>query len=71
MNVYAVVSYGSFCGGMAIVAANSVEDAILVAKGIKINWRVGYGTPDSVELLSCTSYDRSEPKVLTHFEFGE
>lgn len=70
MNVYAIKAYGNYGGGMAVVAADSEDEAKSVADKIQDSiWRVRYGKPESVELLPCVC--GGVARVLEHFETGE
>ena len=70
MNVYAIKAYGIYGGGMAVVAADSEEDAkTLASKAENSVWNVRYGRPETVELLPCTY--KGTAQVLAHYETGE
>lgn len=70
MNVYTIKAYGNYGGGMAVVAADSEQEAKTVAD--KVNdpiCGVRYGEPESVELLPCVC--EGHARVLAHYETGE
>ena len=71
MKVFAIKANGSYCMGMAVVAAKSQEEAIslIFEATTKSVWRVRYDKPVSVEVLP-VSY-RHEAKVLSFYEGGE
>ena len=70
MNVYAIKAYGNYGGGMAVVAADSEDEAKAVADKTKDSiWHVRYGRPESVELLPCAC--EGPARVLAHYEAGE
>ena len=70
MNVWAITAYGHYGGGMAVVAADSKDEAIGIAdKIVDEMWRVRYGEPDSVDLLPCAC--DGPARVLAHYETGE
>lgn len=70
MNVYAIKAYGNSGGGMAVVAADSEDEAKAAAdKIVDSVWHVRYGAPESVELLPCVC--QGPARVLAHYETGE
>lgn len=70
MNVYAIKADGNYGGGMAVVAADSEDDAKALAEnGARSIWNVRYGKPIEVELLPCVC--DGPPRVLTYYETGE
>jgi len=70
MNVYAIKAYGNYGGGMAVVAADSEEEALEVAGQIVDQiWYVQYRRPESVEQLPCHTVGL--PRVSAHYETGE
>lgn len=70
MNVYAIKAYGSYGGGMAVVAADSEDDAkALAEKAENSYWCVRYGSPGSVDLLPLVC--EGPARVLVHYETGE
>lgn len=70
MKVYAIEAYGNYGAGMAVIAADSKEEAIAIAEKIDGNiWNVRYGKPTNVQLLPCIC--DGPARVLTHFETGE
>ena len=70
MNIYAIKAYGTYGGGMAIVAAKSEEEAKNLAEAAeKSSWAVRYGKPESVEILPLSF--KGSPRVLAHYETGE
>lgn len=70
MNVYAIKAYGTYGGGMAVVAAKSEDEAkALAEKAEDSYWAVRYGTPQSVELMPCKC--GGPARVLVHYETGE
>jgi len=78
MNVFVIKAYGRYCGGMAVVAANTSERARELMAALKREdyWSIPYGGPDDPEddnntvTLLPVSYDGAEG-VLAHFEHGE
>ena len=68
-SVYAIKAYGSYGGGMAIVAATSEAEAKGLATGLDMQWCTRYHEPESVELLP-VSY-AGTPRVLANYETGE
>jgi hypothetical protein len=70
MNVYAIKAYGTYGGGMAVVAAdNEGEAKTLAEKAEASSWGVRYREPESVELLPCVC--DGPARVLVHYETGE
>jgi hypothetical protein len=70
MNVYAIKAYGNYGGGMAVVAADSEDDAKAIADKTEDRvWHVRYGNPSSVEQLPCVCVGPA--RVLAHYETGE
>ena len=70
MNVYAIKAYGYYGGGMAVVVADSEDEAKAVANKAEASiWNVRYGDPESVELLPCLC--DGPARVLAHYETGE
>jgi hypothetical protein len=70
MNVYAIKAYGHYGGGMAVVAADSEDEAKAIADRTEDSiWHVRYGAPESVELLPCVC--DGPARVLAHYETGE
>ena len=70
MNIYAIKAYGNYGGGMAVVAADSEDEAKALAdKAEESYWNVRYGKPESVDLLPCVC--EGPARVLIHYETGE
>jgi len=70
MNVYAIEADGRYGGGMAIVAADSEDEAKALAEKTEDSpWHVRYGSPESVKLLPCVC--EGPARVLAHYETGE
>jgi hypothetical protein len=70
LTVYSIRAYGKYCMGMAIVAAENLNEATLLAqKSCSEFYSVRYNTPDNVKELPVEYKD--EPMVLDHFESGE
>ena len=68
--VFAVRAYGTYGGGLAVVAASAPQDAVRVASTIVDEiWRTRYHEPYEVRRLDCVAV--GTPRVLTHFETGE
>ena len=72
MKIFRLEGSVSYCGGMAIVAANSKEEACQIASDTihQFSYDVNYLKAYSEELDSI-SYLQNSPKVIAHFEFGE
>jgi hypothetical protein len=70
MNVYALAATGCYGGGVAVVAAESEEQAVEVG-GMVIDqgWGVEYGNPDTIQQLPCVA--DGLPRVLFNHESGE
>ena len=70
MNVYVIKAYGTYGAGMAVVSADSADEAkALAAQADGIGWAVRYGSPESVELIPCVCDGSAQ--VLAHYETGE
>ena len=73
MNVYAITAHGEYCGGMAVVAAATEQEARALAnlsRDSQTGLSIDYATPGScAELLPCT-YE-GEPRLLAIHEEGE
>ena len=70
MKVFAIKAYGNYGAGMAIVAANSAEEAQQLANQREDSvWHVRYGAPFEVIELPVTAH--GYPEVLVAFEYGE
>jgi len=70
MNVYSVKAFGTYGGGMAIVAARDDAHAREIAGNIVDNqWQTKYHQPESVTQLPL-SYE-GDPIVVDHWEYGE
>lgn len=70
MKVFTIKAYGNFGGGIAIVAAESSDDAIALAAAIENpGWQVDYSDPEQVDTLPVT-YEGAA-RVLEHYETGE
>ena len=59
MKVYWIRGYGMFCGGAAIIAANSKQEAVKLIKEVKHNFNIGYIEENCVEIALST--DSKEP----------
>lgn len=70
MNVYAISAYGSYGGGMAVVAAKDEEQAKKIAhSSIQDVWQTRYYLPTRIITLP-VEYT-GPAAVLEHFETGE
>lgn len=69
MIVFAIKGSGDYCGGMAIVAARTMAEAIGLADNYGSQYGVSYSPPESVDELP-VKYD-GEPAVLAIHEYGE
>jgi hypothetical protein len=70
MNVYFITAYGHYCGGVALVAAGSEDEAVELAGAINLQFLiVEYHRPEEIEKLPCTCIGPA--RVLKHFEYGE
>ena len=71
LHVYAVTATGRYAGGIAIVAAQTIEEALHLASQIRGNmsWRVHYGRPEGIKPLEAQSM--GTPRVLVFYEYGE
>ena len=68
MNLYQVTGHGGYSVGMALIAANSSDEAIALARTIDTYpWYIQYNA--ICELVGCSA--EGEPRVVTHFEHGE
>lgn len=68
--VWAIEAAGSYCGGVAIVAARTQQEAIKLAVPLETYpWRIGWNAPTAVKLLPLTY--RGAPTVLHHYCMGE
>ena len=69
MNVYVLTATGYYGGGVAVVVAESEEQAAEVGGTITgPGWDVGYGTPDIIQKLPCVA--EGLPRVLFNHESG-
>jgi hypothetical protein len=67
MKLFAIQAYGNYGGGMAVVRAETQEQAIAFASKIHDrSWSTDYSKPGEVVELSDTAAG-----VLYHFETGE
>lgn len=72
MNVYKVEVSGSYCSGMQIIGAESLEQAIKVAAThVNNTWDLDWTKPDSVERIPGAIWDFPHPDVLAIHEYGE
>jgi len=70
MNVYSIKANGHYGGGMAVVVADSEDEAKTVADKVEDSiWNVRYREPESVDLLPCVC--DGPARVLAHYETGE
>lgn len=70
MKVFAIKAYGDLCGGMAIIAAETISEAKQIANNsISVYpWKVEYDNPEDFTLLP-VKYN-GPVGVLDHFEYG-
>lgn len=70
MKIWRVEGDGSYCGGVAIVAAPTVEAAINVASTIRNpTFRVDYSEGRATALPELSG--KGPARVITHYEMGE
>ena len=71
MKVFAIKASGYLCGGMAIVAADTLKDAqIIIEEAISIYPRnINYNKPDDVEILPV--YYNGPACILVYFDHSE
>lgn len=70
MKVYAIKASGNYSGGMAIIVADSEDDAkALAEKNKSSTFGIWYETPDEVELLPLEC--EGPARVLVDYEMGE
>ncbi len=70
MNLYSIEASGKYCGGVAIVAADSQEEAVKLAAPLRnATFAVNYASPDCIEILKAVI--DGPARVLTHYEMGE
>ena len=69
--VYSLKAFGNYCFGMAVVAAETEEEAGILANSVcDERFPVGYHSPINVTILP-VNYKLDRPQVLDHFESGE
>ena len=62
---------GSYCGGMAVVVAETKEDAVALANAIETYaWSIRYAVAEVVELTNIVPTG-AVPVVVAHYEMGE
>jgi hypothetical protein len=69
MRVWKIEATGQYCGGMAIVAAPTIDSATTIGGSIKNHFDINYGKPDSVDELP--ELTAKESGVICHYEMGE
>ena len=68
MNIYDIRAYGSYCEGIAIIAAETTEQAIQLASEIDSSFDIDYSEPYQINYIGSTD---GEARVMAHFDFGE
>lgn len=70
MSIFIVRASYKWGSGIAVVAAQTKETAILLATPLSVGYGFSYSDPSSVELshLKC---DAPTPQIIAHFEAEE
>jgi len=73
MNVYVIIGSGNYCGGCAVVAANTEDEAIKIAnndshRGV---WKIDYGCKNYRPNVVLPVTYNGDAKILHEYQMGE